>query len=84
MLRALICSSSGLCDYIVELQHWPFRYWFAVCWEFGCDSAGVVSRLPAEACWSLGAVRLGWYPGCRLKLVGVWVRFGWGGIRVAG
>ena len=49
MFRALICSSSGLCDYIVELQHWPFRSWFAVCWEFRCGSAGVVSGLQAEA-----------------------------------
>jgi hypothetical protein len=25
MFRALICPSSGACDYIVELPHWPFR-----------------------------------------------------------
>jgi len=49
MFRALICPSSGLCDYIAELSHWLFRSWFAVC-------------------WSLGADRLGWFPGCRLKL----------------
>jgi len=49
MFRALLCPSSGVCDYIVELPHWLFRSWFAVC-------------------WSLGADRLGWYPGCRLKL----------------
>jgi len=49
MFRALICPSSGVCDYIVELQHRLFRSWFAVCWEFGCGSAGVVSGLPAEA-----------------------------------
>ena len=48
MFRSLICPSSGVCDYIVELPHWLFRSWFAVC-------------------WSLGAFRLGWYPGCRLK-----------------
>jgi len=48
MFRALICPSPGVCDYVVELPHWPFRAWFAVC-------------------WSLGAVRLWWYPGCRLK-----------------
>jgi len=23
MLRALICPSSGVCDYVVELSHWP-------------------------------------------------------------
>jgi len=46
----------------------------------------VVSGLQAEAadiavCWSQGAVRLEWYPGCRLKqpellCFGVRVRFG--------
>ena len=25
MFRALICPSSGVCDYIVELPHWPFH-----------------------------------------------------------
>jgi len=50
MFRALICPSSGFCDYVVELPHWLFRSWFAVC-------------------WSWGAVRLGWYPGCRLEAV---------------
>ena len=49
MFRALICPSSGLFNYIVELPYWPFRSWFAVCWEFGCGSAGVVSWLLAEA-----------------------------------
>jgi len=49
MFRALICPSSGVCDYIVELPNWLFRSWFA-------------------ACWSLGVDRMGWYPGCRLKL----------------
>ena len=29
MFRALICPSSGVCDYIVELPHWLFRSWFA-------------------------------------------------------
>jgi len=43
MFRALICPSSGVCDYIVEPLHWPFRSWFAVCvWEFGCGLAEVV------------------------------------------
>ena len=35
MLRALICPSSGFCDYAVELPHWSFRSWFAVCWRLG-------------------------------------------------
>jgi len=48
MFRELICPSSGLCDYVVELPHWPFRFWFAVL-ESGCGSARVVSGLPAEA-----------------------------------
>jgi len=30
MFRALICPSLGVCNYIVELTHWPFRSWFAV------------------------------------------------------
>ena len=25
MFPALICPSSGVCDYVVELPHWPFR-----------------------------------------------------------
>jgi len=25
MFRALVCPSSGICDYVVELPHWPFR-----------------------------------------------------------
>ena len=29
MFRALICPSSGVCDYIVELPHWLFRSCFA-------------------------------------------------------
>jgi len=49
MFRALTCPSSGVCDFVVELPHWLFRSWFAVC-------------------WSLGADRTGWYPGCRVKL----------------
>jgi len=48
MFRVLICPSSWVCDYVIELPHWPFRSWFAVC-------------------WSLNAVRLGWYQVCRLK-----------------
>jgi len=48
MFRALICPSSGVRDYVVELPHWLFRSWFAVSWNLGAD-------------------RLGWYPGCRLK-----------------
>jgi len=55
MFRALICPSSGVCDYVVELPRWPYRSWFAVC----C---------------SLGAVRLGWYPGYRLKPANVVVQ----------
>ena len=45
MFQGLICPSSGVCDYIVELQHWLFRSWFAVCWSLGALSAGVVSGL---------------------------------------
>jgi len=48
MFRALVCPSSRVCDCVVELLHWLYCSWIAVC-------------------WSQGAVRLGWYPGCRLK-----------------
>jgi len=41
MLRALICPSSGVCDYIVELPHRLFRSWFAVCWSLGADTTPV-------------------------------------------
>jgi len=47
MFRLLICPSSGVCDYIVELPHWQFRVLCLLC-------------------------------------AGVWVLFGWGGIRFAG
>jgi len=40
MFRALICPSSGVCDCIVELPHWLFRSWFAVCWSLGADGLG--------------------------------------------
>ena len=35
MFRASLCISSGVCDYAVELPHWSFRSWFAVCWKLG-------------------------------------------------
>jgi len=34
MFRAVICPSSGVCYYAVELPHWSFLSWFAVCWRF--------------------------------------------------
>jgi len=40
MFRALICPSSGICDYIVKVPHWLFRSWFAVCWSLGADRLG--------------------------------------------
>ena len=43
MFRALICPSSGVCDYFVELPHWLYCFWIAVFLESGCGSAGVVS-----------------------------------------
>jgi len=33
MFQALICPSSGVCDYIVELTHWLFR----AIWGAGCS-----------------------------------------------
>jgi len=49
MFRALICPSSGVCDYVVELPHWLYCSWIAVL-ELGCGSARVVSGLkPASA-----------------------------------
>jgi len=35
MFRALLCPSSGACYYAVELPHWLFHSWFAVCWRLG-------------------------------------------------
>jgi len=49
MFRALICPSSGVCDYIVELPHWPFRSWFAVCGSLGAVCLGwYLGTTPAE------------------------------------
>jgi len=60
MFRTLIYSSSGACDYSVELQHWSYCSWFDVCWSFGVVGlecypccrlkvwVGVVSVLQAE------------------------------------
>jgi len=38
MFRVLICPSSGVCDYVLELTHWPFRSWFALCWSYHNDA----------------------------------------------
>jgi len=35
MFRILIYTSSGACDYSVELSHWSYCSWFDVCWSFG-------------------------------------------------
>jgi len=35
MFRALICPSSGVCDYVVELPHWLYCSWISVCWSKG-------------------------------------------------
>jgi len=35
MFRALLCPSSGACDYAVDLTHWSFCSWFAVGWRLG-------------------------------------------------
>jgi len=35
MFRTLIYTSSGACDYSVELPHWSYCSWFDVCWSFG-------------------------------------------------
>jgi len=35
MFRTLLCPSSGVCNYAVELAHWSYRSWFAVCWRLG-------------------------------------------------
>jgi len=33
MFRTLICPSSGVCYYVVELPHWLYFSWIAVCWS---------------------------------------------------
>jgi len=35
MFRTLIYTSSGACDYSVELPHWSYCSLFDVCWCFG-------------------------------------------------
>ena len=35
MFRTLIYTSSGACNYSVELPHWSYCSWFDVCWSFG-------------------------------------------------
>jgi len=46
MFRALICPSSGVCDYVVELPHWLISFLVCCELELGCGSARVVSGLP--------------------------------------
>ena len=48
MFRALICPSSGVCDYVVEIPHWLISFLVCCVLELGCGSARVVSGLPAE------------------------------------
>ena len=45
MFRALICPSSGVCDYVVELPHWPFR---SCNTTISCASAGSLGTTPDE------------------------------------
>jgi len=40
MFRALICPSSGVWDYVVELPHWLYCSWIAVCWSQGAVRLG--------------------------------------------
>ena len=35
MFRTLIYSSSGACNYSVEVPNWSYCSWFDVCWGFG-------------------------------------------------
>ena len=36
LLRDSTCL--GVCDYDVELIHWPFHSWFAFCWSYHNDA----------------------------------------------
>jgi len=47
MLRELICPSSGVCDYVVELPHWLISFLACCVLELGCGSPRVVYGLPA-------------------------------------
>ena len=47
MFRALICPSSGVCDYVVGLPHWLISFLVCCVLELGCGSARVVSGVPA-------------------------------------
>jgi hypothetical protein len=49
MFRALLCPSSGICDYVVELPHWLISFLVCCVLELGCSSARLVSGLPASA-----------------------------------
>jgi hypothetical protein len=52
MFRTLIYPSSGACDYSVELPHWSFCSWFAVCWRFGAVWF-ILKRVPNFTLWNL-------------------------------
>jgi len=48
MFRTLICPSSGVCDYVIELPNWLISFLVCCVLELGCGSARVVSGMPAE------------------------------------
>ena len=45
MFRALICPSSGVCDYVVDPTTLAVSFLICCVLELGCSSARVVSRL---------------------------------------
>ena len=47
MFRALICPSSAVCEYVVELPHWLISFLVCCVLELGCGSARVVYGLSA-------------------------------------
>ena len=49
IFRTLICPSSGVCDYVVEIPHWLISFLVCSVLNLGCGSARVVSGLPAKA-----------------------------------
>ena len=48
MFRALVCPSSGVCDYVVELPHWLISFLVCCVLELGCGSARVASFAPSS------------------------------------
>jgi len=61
MFQALICLSSGVCDYVLELPHWLISFLVCCVLELGCGSARVVSGLPTETVLCFSGRNFGYF-----------------------